>query len=300
MKKKTTFIVAFLLMVVAATAQSVKISPKMTKGMKKTYRMESVTDIAGREVKFSNTQQYVVAGETDGGYQLDCTITDCESSGPSDQTTMLMLMAQQLSEDITSRLKTDADGKVTGLLNAAETKQLAMDAASKMLDSLLARFPQIQQMMSRDALQQQLTEQMTEERMVKAMQEATSVLALNGRQIASGAQDEYVNAQGLKMKRTYILTKKDGSALVTNAKMNMTKDELKKSFLDQVEKAMPAQAEMIRQNIDMVMEQMTFDATEKAVYEFGPDGWVSTLNIDNSIETLGQKANIKVTIKAVE
>ena len=91
------------------------------------------------------------------------------------------------------------------------------------------------------------------------------------------------------MQRTYFLTKKDGSTITTSSKMNMSKDEIKQMIIAQIEKAMPEQAEMIKQNIDMMMGQLTFDASEKATYDFGPDGWITSLKAETTNDAMGQK-----------
>jgi len=82
--------------------------------------------------------------------------------------------------------------------------------------------------------------------------------------------------------------------------MNMTKDELKQMIIAQLEKTMPDQAEMIKQNIDMMIGQMAFDATEKATYEMGADGWVSSLTVENSTDAMGQKTNSTTTVKLAQ
>jgi len=296
-----TIIVTCLLMAVAASAQGVKIAPKMQKGMKKTYQVETVMSVVGKEVKFSVKQHYVVKDRLADGWQVDQTVSDFSSNvGDDDIMGFLMLFGQQLDNGLTTSLKLDDSGRVAGLLNYDQQKQHALDAAEAMLNKLLEKHPEAQQMAPREALMAQLNAQMTEENIVKAAREASSVLAMNGRQVMTGAQEDYTNTQGLKMQRMFFLTKKDGSALTTSAKINMSKDELKQMVIAQIEKTMPDQVEIVKQNIDMMMDQMKFDATEKATYEFGTDGWVRSLTVETQQDALGQKTSQTTTIRLVE
>ncbi len=300
MKKTMMMVVAGLLIAVAASAQGVKISPKMEKGMKKVYKSETVMNVAGKELNLKGTQTFVVADRQADGWQLNFTASDFESNVGDDPMGLVMLLGQLMNDGVTSKMKTDANGKVTGLINIDEIKQRGLDAAEVIFNRLLEKSPEMAQMLPKDALREQLGSQLTEENMVKTMQEAASVMALNGRQIATGAQEDFVNMQGMKMKRMYFLTKKDGSAITTNAKIDMSKDELKQLIFSQAEKTMPDQLEMIKQNIDMMMSQMNFDATEKATYEFGADGWVRSMTVESQMDAMGQKTSQTTTITLVE
>ena len=290
MKKTMMTIVACLLIAAAATAQGVKVSAKMEKGMKKTYQSEIVMNVGGKEVKFGAKQNYVVADRLPDGYRLDCSTSDFTSNVTDDDVMgMLILLGQQMNEGMTVSLKTDDDGKVLGLLNGDEVRQHGMDTFDVLLNRLFEKHPEAAQMMPREALKAQVTAQLSDDNLLQSVQEFTNILALNGRQIMTGSQEEHVNTSGLKMQRTYFLTKKDGSSITTTSKMNMTKDEIKQMIIAQIEKAMPEQAEMIKQNIDMMMGQLTFDASEKATYDFGPDGWITSLKAETTNDAMGQK-----------
>ena len=76
----------------------------------------------------------------------------------------------------------------------------------------------------------------------------------------------------------------------------MTKDELKQTIIEQVTKEMPEQAEMVKQNIDMLMSQMTFEVKEKATYVFQENGWVKSIVTEGTQEMMGQGSKEKTTI----
>jgi hypothetical protein len=167
-----------------------------------------------------------------------------------------------------------------------------MDAAAgKLVDQLLKDIPQLSQLMSKEALINQITDNVNEESLVRTMQANTSMLVLNGKTIMTGAQDEFVNEQGMKMKRMYFV---NGKKVTTNSSMNMSKDEMKAFIIKSVEQMAPEQAEMIKQNIDQVMAtgMLKIDMKETANYEIGDDGWVKTLKSESTTDTMGQKTTI--------
>ena len=301
MKRTITTAVVCLLMAAAATAQGVKISPKMVNGTKKVYQTEAVINAAGKEIKLSSKQTYEVVGKTADGYLVNNTISDVNSNVPDDDVAgQLIAMSMQMSNGVTAVLKTDADGKVVGIQNHEELKQKTLEVGESLINRLYEKVPGAAQMVPREMMMEQIKSKFSEEDVLKTMFFASSVVALNGKTIATGAQENYTSDQGLKMQRTYFLTKKDGTALTSNAKMNMTKDELKQMIISQVEKAMPEQAELVKQNIDMMLGQLTFDSNEKATYEMGADGWVRSLVVENQTEAMGQKTTTTTTIRLME
>ena len=194
-------------------------------------------------------------------------------------------------QGMTVSLNTDKDGKILGIKNFNELKPKMDAAAGKLVDQLLKDIPQLSQLMSKEALINQITDNVNEESLVRTMQANTSVLVLNGKTIMTGAQDEFVNEQGMKMKRMYFV---NGKKVTTNSSMNMSKDEMKAFIIKSVEQMAPEQAEMIKQNIDQVMAtgMLKIDMKETANYEIGDDGWVKTLKSDATTDTMGQKTSI--------
>ena len=302
MKKMMMTLVA-LAFVLMAGAQGVKIAPKMEKGMKKSYTTEVTINIPGqKDVKMQNVTEYVVSDVASDGYTLSITTTDVQSDAAvDDMAAMLMTFSEQMLKGTTLKLKTDVDGKVVAVANYDEVQQKMMDGAEALLKKLYTDNPSMEQMAPREALMAQLTGNLTEQALLESVKNATSVVCLNGKTVMTGAAEDYTASQVLKMKRTYLLTKKDGSTITTSARLNMTKDELKQMVIDEVSASLPAdQVEAVKQNIDMVMGQMTFDATETATYEMMPDKWVKTLTVNSVIEMMGRKVNTNTRVSLKE
>ena len=163
-----------------------------------------------------------------------------------------------------------------------------------MLDDLLKEVP-LPQGLSADALKQQILKSITEESLLKKTQMNTSIMGLNGKTITSGMEEEYTLDQGIKMKRTYKVNP-DGSILATGV-LGMTMDELKNMVISQLEKANPAQAESIKGQIDAVIANMNLEVTENSTFTFAPDGWVDTLQSENSTQSMGAKTVVRSTIR---
>ena len=291
--KKILLTCALLLTALVAGAQT-KIAPQMQKGMQKVYVAETTTNIAGQKpITMTVETQYTVTDATADGYVLDVITTDVQTDADKNDTMGRMFsLATEMMKNVRTTLGTDKDGKVTKILNYQELR----DSAEKVIDKVLKEVPATPGI-SPETLKAQIAGQLTEESILQRMQMNSSPLALNGKTVTTGMQDEYFNQQGLKMKRTYTVGQ-DGS-IQASSTIGMTPQEIKQMILEQVEKLMPEQADMIRQNIDAVvssgMLKVKIDASE--VYTFQADGWASGITSEMSSDTMGQKSTVKSVVR---
>ena len=76
---------------------------------------------------------------------------------------------------------------------------------------------------------------------------------------------------------------------------------MKQTIIKQVEQTAPDQAQMIKDNIDQLMStgMLKMDHKETATYELQDDGWVKSIIVDSTTETMGQTVVSKsiVTLK---
>lgn len=294
--KKMMMVGLMLTMMLGAQAQT-KVAPKMAKGMTKVYVTESKIAIPGQpEVNMTLETKYAVTGETKDGYKMEVLTTDFKTDAKEGNIAGLMMSgAQQLMKGLTLRLTTDKDGQVKSLDNFDEVKQRTDEAGSKLVDEIYKQVPMLSQLMEKDALKNQIMNGVTKAELLKSMQNTTSPMMLNGKSLMTGMQDEYTNEQGMKMKRMYFV---NGKSITTNGSMNMTKDEMKQAIISQVEKAMPAQADMVKENIDQLMNSgmLKIDAKETATYELQDDGWVKTMKVETTYNAMGQETKSTVNI----
>lgn len=294
---KKFFLMGTLLLVALMVKAQVKVSPKLEKGMKKTYVAEAITNIANQKpITVTTETQFEVTDVTADGYILDIMMTDLKTDAdPNDMMGRVFGLTTEMMKDIHSVYAIDKDGKVTKILNYEELKVKIENGMDKFIDGL--SLPE--EIMSKDALKQQIMSNISEKSMLQSLQTNTSPIVLNGKTIETGMQDEYVN-QGLKMKRTY--TVKDDGSIGATSTMNLSKEELKEFVIAQVEKVMPNQAETIRQNIDMVLSSgmLKMEMTENSTYTLNPDGWVKSIATELNSDTMGAKSSAKTTVRLKE
>lgn len=296
--KKLMFVSFLLTAAMAAQAQmGVKIAPKMAKGTEKVYVTKSTVTIPGqKEVNMTIDTKYSVVEATADGYLMEAVVTSFQSDVTNDNIAGKILTAsEEMMKGLKIRLATNKDGKVEKIANYAELKPQMETMSDKLVEKLLEAIPQLAQMMSKEQIKAQMAESINEEKLVKSMQNTTSVLTLNGKTLMTGAQEEYVNDMGIKMKRMFFV---NGKNITTNANMNMSKDELKALVIAQVEKMAPEQASVVKENIDTVMDSgmIKIDVKETATYELADDNWVKSIKADVTNESMGQKMTVATSV----
>ena len=277
----------------AISAQT-KIVPQMKKGLKKVYATTATVSVGGqKDVKMTSETKYTVTEANADGYVVDMMVTSFATDADVNDVAGQMISAtQEMMKDVNVRLQTNKDGQVVGIKNYAEVKKQIDAFGAKIVDKLMESVPQLSQVMSKDALKQQIQESVNEQALIRSLKEADGVLMLNGKTPMTGAQEEYVNEKGVKMKRMYFV---NGKSIVTNGSANITKDELKAMIIEQVEKTMPAQAEIVKQNIDQLLSSgmLKVDIKETSTYEMGDDSWVKSVKTESNSEFVGTKTVVK-------
>ncbi len=294
--RKLFFLSLMLTTMLAAQAQ-LKVAPKMQKGAVKNYATTSVIELPGQSpLTLSSETSYTVAEARPDGYILNMTTNSFTSDAAANNIAgQLIAASQELMKGFTLKVATDTDGKVLKIANYAEVQKLMNTKSDELVDNLLKAVPQIGQMIPKEALKQQITSGISEENLLLALQNVVSPVALNGKTLTTGAQEEYANEQGMKMKRMFFV---NGNNVTANGSLNMTKDEMKALIIQQVEKSLPDQADMIKQNIDQLMNSgmLKMDMKETASYEIQPDGWVKSIKAESTNDAMGQKMKTTTTV----
>jgi len=296
MKKILSF--SLLLTVAFATHAQLKIAPKMQKGDVKNYAVVATNSIPMQgDAKITSGSKYTVVDATADGYVLDIETLEVQVEADANNITgKLMAAAEEMQKGVVIRVTTDKDGKPTKVLNLDELRQKMDKAADSAIDKLFADIPQLSQAIpDKSVLKNQFMDTFTEETILRGLQESTSPLALNGKTIITGAQEEYISKDGLKMKRMYFV---NGQNVIANSTLNMSKDEMKALLIKQVEDRAPEQAQMVKDNIDQIMDSgmLKIDMTQKDTYELQADGWPKSIVTENTTETMGQKVVTKTNI----
>jgi len=270
--KKLFLLSTMLLVCLMAQAQSLKVTPTMKKGDVKTYAFTTTTNVAGKDMTFTSDAVYTVTEENADGYVVNYQTKNFKSNIETDDLVgRLVTASSELMARAAIDIIVDKEGKVKGIKNFENVKKNMAEAADKMIDEMIKAMPDAENALPKDKLKEQVMASATEEAVVKSLQESTSALTLNGKTLSTGSQDEYVNDQGLKMKRMYFVS--PGGKVTMTANMDMDKESLKKMIIEKVTEMTPDQAEMVKQNIDMVLSSgmLKLEATEKGSYEVGND-----------------------------
>ena len=299
--RKTMMICLALTMVLLVQAQSsLKVTPKMVKGDKRVYTIQSIANVAGQgEVKTTVESQYTVAKVTAEGYEVEVCNTQMASDlDGSNLMNSIVSLSTNMLNGFTMRLSFDKDGKIVKIMNYEEVRQKMEVYLDKAVDELLEAMPQVDQLVSKETLKEQALAAGSEEALIKSLQSATSVMALNGKTLTNGMEETVVNIQGMKMKRTYTL---DGKTVVSEAVSDMNKDDMKSFIISQIERVAPDQASMVKDNIDTVMSTglLKLDMSEKATYTLGDDLWVKSLEASTTNNIMGQSSSVitHITLK---
>lgn len=285
-----------LLMAWTAQAQnSIKVVPTMKKGDVRTYEIEVSSNIPDSPVKMVQQSVYTVVDANSNGYVMDITYKEWTTNGESAGLVgKLMSMSESMMQNAHMRLATDKQGLPVKILNYDEMRKQMEETVAKIIDEVKQSAPEMGELMRWDNLAKEAVAQMDESVILHNML-INSPLMLNGKTLSTGSEEEYVAPGGMKMKRHYTV---NGRTIVAKSELNMSEDDLKNYIISQVEKAMPSQAEMIKQNIDMVMQSgmMKIEMTEDTTYELQDDGWVKSIKTIMNNKMMGKDIRTVSTV----
>lgn len=294
---KKLFVFGLMMTALLTVQAQLKVTPTLQKGIKKTYAGVAVMNLPGQKpITMNSEMTYTVTEATAEGYVVDMVCSNITSDVTTDNLAgQLIVAGQEMSQGIVFRMTTDKSGKVTGMKDFPEIKKTIEAKSDQFIETLYQKVAQLGQALPKENLKQQLLDSYTEENLVKSINYASSVLALNGKTIMTGAQESFVNEQGLKMKRMYFV---NGKSVTSSSNLDMSKEELKDLIIAQVEKIAPEQADAVKQNFDQLMASGMFKMEQKetATYELQDDGWVKSLTVDNNTDSMGQQLSTKTTV----
>ena len=297
MKMKKVFLLSIgLLMAVSIFGQSIKVTPALKKGMNKTYTNTTAITTMDQTVNITNEEHFSITKETAQGYEMLVETTNFSSDAKDDNlASRLLTLGTEILKDAKVQVSLDKEGKLLDIINYEEVKSKCVSTGELMVDELLKAAPEISQVLTKEAIMEQVTGSLTQENLIKSLTGNTNPLALFGLTIVNGMQDKYNNNM-VDLKRTWLV---NGKKIFASAKSDMSKEELKAYVLSQVEKLAPQQADMIKDNIDMVLNSglVKIDVTENANYELGDDLWIKSMETTVETDMMGQKSSTRTKIQ---
>ena len=293
---KKLFLVSLALITMTAAQAQLKVIPTLKKGMEKVYETKASMTLPGQSpVNIATETKYTVSEATADGYVVDVMTTSFSSdAAASNIAAQILSAAQEMVKDVNIRVATDKNGKPTKIANYAELSKQLDERSKLMINKIYELIPQAKSAIPEETLKQQFMESLTEDALFKSLSGNSSPLLLFGKTIMTGAQEEFVNDQGLNMKRMYFVNGKD---VTTNATLNMSKEQIKKLIIEQVEKTMPAQADAIKGQIDQLMESgmLKIECKETTTFKLQDDFWPGSWTTEVSTESAGQQMVTKTT-----
>lgn len=281
--KKLLLTTAVLLMAFVAQAQT-KIAPKLENGFKAVYTDVSTIEAAQTPIKVTSETEYAVSNVTPNGAVITVTTTSVKTDADESNPMMaIMTAASKMLEGVAVKFNTDADGQVLSVANLDEVKAKASAMAKTLIDKIFENNPSIADMVPREGLEKQFADSMSEKAFIASVT-TNSVLGLNGKTIANGATDSG-EIEGMKTKRMFFVA---GKKIIVNSTLDMTKEELKDLIVKKVAEQAPDQAEMVKQNIDLVMDQMKPEISAKVTYTMQDNGWPLSITSEMTQTMMGQ------------
>ena len=294
--KKLFLLSIGLLMAVTIFAQSIKVTPALKKGMNKTYTNTTAITTMDQTINIVSEQHFSITKETSQGYEMLIETTNYSSDAKDDNLAgRLLTLGTEILKDTKAQVSLNKEGKLLDIINYEEIKTKCLASGERMVDELLKAAPEISQVLTKEALVEQVAATLTRENLIKSLAGNSNPLALFGLTIVNGMQDKYNNGM-LDLKRTWLV---NGKKIFASAKSDMSKEELKAYVLSQVEKLAPQQADMIKENIDMVLSSglIKIDVTENANYELADDLWIKSMETTVENDMMGQKTSSSTKIQ---
>ena len=297
MKMKKVFLLSIvILMSVSVFGQSIKVTPVLKKGMKKAYTNTTAVTTMDQTITITSDQLLTITKETPQGYEMTMENANFSSDAKDENlASRLLTLGSEILKDTKVQVRLDKDGKLLDIINYEEVKSKSIATGERMVDELLKAAPEISQVLTKEAIMEQVTGALAQENLIKSLTGNTNPLALFGLTIVNGMQDKYNNNM-VDLKRTWLV---NGKKIFASAKSDMSKEELKAYVLSQVEKLAPQQADMIKDNIDMVLNSglVKIDVTENANYELGDDLWIKSMETTVETDMMGQKSSTRTKIQ---
>lgn len=235
--KKLLFVLAFALAVTALNAQTL-IKAKFQKGERAVY--ETVTEIEGKSaaagsesVKVTRQAKITVQEVLRDGYIIEMLTKDIAVDGDQSFLTQTGDMIIQSLNNVPMLLRTDANGKITDILNYDEVQRKAWKFALTELDSLYNNNSNVEKSMPKSKAMMSITKEVAKDVLIANINNNT-FFYLFGKSLKTGYK-ENKEIRDIKSTITYTLSKKGNTMnIVEKISNNMTEADVKAFIIDKM------------------------------------------------------------------
>ena len=235
--KKLFLTLAFALAVTALNAQTL-IKAKFQKGDQAVY--ETVTDIEGKSaaagveaVKVTRQTKITVQEVLRDGYIIEILTKDMAIDGNQSFLRQTGDMIIQSLNNVPMLLRTDANGKITDILNYDEVQRKAWKFALTKLDSLYNSNPNVEKSMPKTKAMMRITKDVAKDVLIANINNNT-FFYLFGKSLKTGYK-ENKEIRDIKSTITYTLSKKGNTMNIAGKiSSNMTEADVKAFIIDKM------------------------------------------------------------------
>ena len=308
--KKLLFTLAFALAVTVLNAQTL-IKAKFQKGERAVY--ETVTDIEGQSaaagsesVKVTRQTKITVQEILRDGYIIEILTKDIAVDGDQSFLTQTGDMIIQSLNNVPMLLRTDANGKITDILNYDEVQRKAWKFALTELDSLYNNNPNVEKSMPKTKAMMSITKDVAKDVLIANINNNT-FFYLFGKSLKNGYK-ENKEIRDIKSTVTYTLSKKGNTmSIAEEISNNMTEADVKAFIIDKM-KGVGAD-----ENLELMIAQLeahwdrmkeigmaTMDINGTTNFQLLKSGWPTEYSSKIKANRMGVRITINSVTKLVQ
>lgn len=308
--KKLFITLAFALAVTALNAQTL-IKANFQKGDKAVY--ETVIDIEGKSaaagsesVKVTRQTKITVQEILRDGYIIEILTKDIAVDGDRSFLTQTGDMIIQSLNNVPMLLRTDANGKITDILNYDEVQRKAWKFALTELDSLYNNNPNVERSMPKMKAMMSITKEVAKDVLIANINNNTFFYLL-GKSLKNGYK-ENKEIRDIKSTVTYTLSKKGNTMNIAGEiSNNMTEAEVKAFIIGKM-KAVGAD-----ENLELMIAQLeahwdrmkeigmaTMDINGTTNFQLLKSGWPTEYSSKIKANRMGVRITINSVTKLVQ
>ena len=308
--KKLLFILAFALAVTALNAQTL-IKAKFQKGERAVY--ETVTDIEGQSaaagseaVKVNRQTKITVQEILRDGYIIEILTKDIAVDGDQSFLTQTGDMIIQSLNNVPMLLKTDANGKITDILNYDEVQRKAWKFALTKLDSLYNSNPNVEKSMPKTKAMMSITKDVAKDVLIANINNNT-FFYLFGKSLKNGYK-ENKEIRDIKSTVTYTISKKGNTmSIAEEISSNMTEAEVKAFIIDKMkgvgaDENLEHMVAQVEAHWDRMKEigMATMDINGTTNFQLLKSGWPTEYSSKIKANRMGVRITINSVTKLVQ
>ena len=308
--KKLFITLAFALAVTALNAQTL-IKAKFQKGEKAVY--ETVTEIEGQSaaagskaVKVTRQTKITVQEVLRDGYIIEILTKDIAVDGDQSFLTQTGDMIIQSLDNIPMLLRTDANGKITDILNYDEVQRKAWKFALTKLDSIYNNNQNVEKSMPKSKAMMSITKDIAKDVLIANINNNT-FFYLFGKSLKTGYK-ENKEIKDIKSTITYTLSKKGNTMNIAGKiSSNMTEADVKAFIIDKM-KSVGAD-----ENLELMIAQLeahwdrmkeigmaTMEINGTTNFQLLKSGWPTEYNSKIKANRMGVDITINSVTKLVK